>query len=460
MTSIWWYIVIGWVIIYIIFLSFAGYRKYFKDVIVDTFNETLDVESFRKKLIFLALILVIIIPFILIILFLPIFYLFANRKKEEIEQKDKQAEVSRDEFLALAKRLNQCVADHIHFDKETLSFEPDYNQVIYIESDEDNVYNKYIQAHYDEIKAQFKADGYTFCYLPMLAKEVSANEIVSYRFPQISDIRQEMPKISSSILVPYIKGQTTVRPSLIHYDIDPLNQKPDIEFTCFQFAAEEIADIKQQIDYYHSILIRSSIRLSGIDIDNLSRKDFQKLPEEDREVFEEILEKHETKKLIDEVRERVEKLHQMGVSEMILNKLFQPDNKLSRLVVTIDYRIILPDYNDMKITMTPLPKAVFFLFLRHPEGILFKQLIDYRNELSHIYNKISNRTIKDSIEHSISDITDPTNNSINEKCARIREAFINKFDERLACNYFVTGKRGEPKKIVLPRELVTWESEQ
>ena len=48
-------------------------------------------------------------------------------------------------------------------------------------------------------------------------------------------------------------------------------------------------------------------------------------------------------------------------------------------------------------------------------------------------------------------------NSINEKCARIRAAFVNKFDEHLAKNYYITGNRGGVKKITLPRDLVVWE---
>jgi hypothetical protein len=58
---------------------------------------------------------------------------------------------------------------------------------------------------------------------------------------------------------------------------------------------------------------------------------------------------------------------------------------------------------------------------------------------------------------SISAITDPFNNSINEKCARIREAFVSQFDEEIAKHYFVTGKRGEAKVITLARELIEWE---
>ena len=58
---------------------------------------------------------------------------------------------------------------------------------------------------------------------------------------------------------------------------------------------------------------------------------------------------------------------------------------------------------------------------------------------------------------SIEDVTNPLVNSINEKCARIRGAFVVQFDDRMARNYYIDGRRGEAKKIALPRELVVWE---
>ena len=58
---------------------------------------------------------------------------------------------------------------------------------------------------------------------------------------------------------------------------------------------------------------------------------------------------------------------------------------------------------------------------------------------------------------SIEDVTNPCLNSINEKCARIRGAFVSHFDEDLARHYYIYGMRGEPKKISLPRDLVIWE---
>ena len=71
--------------------------------------------------------------------------------------------------------------------------------------------------------------------------------------------------------------------------------------------------------------------------------------------------------------------------------------------------------------------------------------------------RLTDRVQTDVIDKSIQALCDPTQNAINEKCTRIREAFVAKFDERLAQHYFVTGKRGEPKRIQLQRSLVVWE---
>lgn len=130
---------------------------------------------------------------------------------------------------------------------------------------------------------------------------------------------------------------------------------------------------------------------------------------------------------------------------------------LSRMSITQDHRIILNDYEGIEIEMEPLVKAVFFLFLKHPEGIRFKQLPDYREELASIYKELRPLGLNKRTLQSIEDVTNPLLNSINEKCARIRAAFVKLFDEHLAKNYFVTGERGMPKKITLPRDLVVWE---
>lgn len=139
----------------------------------------------------------------------------------------------------------------------------------------------------------------------------------------------------------------------------------------------------------------------------------------------------------------------------IVSQLPDDSEKLSRLVITKDFRILLPDYYNMEIKMEPLVKAVYFLFLKHPEGIMFKFLPDYREELTQIYVNLKPNGMNERVLQSIEDVTNPTMNSINEKCARISGAF--QFDEKLARHYYIEGKRGEAKKISLPRDLVTWE---
>jgi hypothetical protein len=154
---------------------------------------------------------------------------------------------------------------------------------------------------------------------------------------------------------------------------------------------------------------------------------------------------------------RVQKLRKKSLNEWTFRGLFKIKSQLSKLVVTQDYRIFLPDYNDIEVKMEPLVKAVYILFLRHPEGIVFKELPDYRQELIDIYNELRPLGLNSRSLQSIEDVTNPFLNSINEKCARIRAAFVEKFDEHLAKNYFITGERGEAKKIILPQDLVVWE---
>ena len=156
-----------------------------------------------------------------------------------------------------------------------------------------------------------------------------------------------------------------------------------------------------------------------------------------------------------EIREKVNVLRARGISEYIIESLFKKEETLSRLVVTKDYRILLPDYNNMEIHMQPLPKAVYLLFLNHPEGILFKELPKYRQELTWIYQEITHRSDYESISKSLDAVLDPTNNSINEKCSRIKEAFLMLFDNSLAYNYYITGSASYPKRIILDRTLVS-----
>ena len=58
---------------------------------------------------------------------------------------------------------------------------------------------------------------------------------------------------------------------------------------------------------------------------------------------------------------------------------------------------------------------------------------------------------------SIEDVANPLLNSINEKCSRVRAAFMTLVDASLLDQYIIMGKGGKAKRIMLPRDLVVWE---
>lgn len=142
---------------------------------------------------------------------------------------------------------------------------------------------------------------------------------------------------------------------------------------------------------------------------------------------------------------------------------------LSPLVITEDYRFLLPDYGNREVLLSPIHKTLYLLFLNHPEGIEFKNLVDHREELFALYRKIGNRIDPDKITETVNRLTNPLDNAINEKCSRIKAAFSDLMDEYQADYYIINShvKRHQGssmklwferlKIINLPRELVIYQ---
>ena len=164
-------------------------------------------------------------------------------------------------------------------------------------------------------------------------------------------------------------------------------------------------------------------------------------------------------------------LQAMGVPLLEQLRIEAARGKLSRLLITKDHRLLLLDYGQKEVVLQPVHKAVFLLFLTHPEGIEFKRLADYRQELLDYYLRVSPASVdRQQVEESVSRLIDPLDNAINEKCSRIKRAFLELMDEYSASYYIIsshTTKRfagssriwyERLKVINLPRELVVWET--
>jgi len=128
-----------------------------------------------------------------------------------------------------------------------------------------------------------------------------------------------------------------------------------------------------------------------------------------------------------------------------------------RIRITKDFRILLPERFDTEVRLRPLVKTVFLLFLRHPEGIRFGELTDYRQEMTELYMGISPCSDAETARERIARLTDPRDNSIHEKAANLSAALSKYFKPARLPAYTITGKAGTPKRIRLDRALVEWE---
>ena len=160
--------------------------------------------------------------------------------------------------------------------------------------------------------------------------------------------------------------------------------------------------------------------------------------------------------LLEEVKEKLKLLRKYGMSESEIWSHVHGGQSLIPLIISRNYRIFLGDERK-EAQLEPLVKSLYLLFLHHPEGIIFKDLPDYRQELAAIYNKVRPWGLTDRALRSIEDVTNPMLNSINEKCARIKKVFVAMLDSSIADQYYIKGTRGDAKKIALPRDLVVWE---
>jgi hypothetical protein len=140
--------------------------------------------------------------------------------------------------------------------------------------------------------------------------------------------------------------------------------------------------------------------------------------------------------------------------KMLFSQNFKQNVPLSKLVIDSKHRIFLPDFGNIEIKLRPLEKALYRLYLDHPEGIGLSFLCDYREQLNNIYKEISSIGDLEEMKARIDDIVNVTKSSAVEKISKIKAAFVKAIGEELAKHYYIHGGNGEVKKVNLDRNLI------
>ena len=385
-----------------------------------------------------------------------------------------------------------------------LPFEPEAGQVIYLSADDKGRISRIIGNNYEFLKQHFALFDLEFIHLPSLLKDEDIERKVRYYAPYLQSQVMATKQLSSSLLLDFLASPSSAEgfhPSFVYngrrsgdqwlFDAMTLDDDDKDDGIYFlQPIVEEIVDdltsdsnfddgiCCYEIDYdahdepcssevepkldvessHHDLMLPhlSLINPSGSIAPFPGLKENLRFVRCKKKAEPEEQEDENVGEMLSELQEAVARLRLHGVSLMAIHELIDKQEPLSKLVITPDYRLFLPDYNNMEIEMGTLPKALYFLFLRYPEGIVLKTLPDHYTELLNIYRQLRPRANEERIRVTITKVTNPLGNAINENVARIRKAFVEKFDEHLAQNYFVKGERAGLYGISLDPSLVVW----
>jgi hypothetical protein len=130
-----------------------------------------------------------------------------------------------------------------------------------------------------------------------------------------------------------------------------------------------------------------------------------------------------------------------------------------RLLVNGDMNIVLPQYDEMKIEMPAMCRTLYILFMKHRkqggEGIILKNMDDYRGEIMDIYSLVKPGADERRVMRTVANLCDPFSDSLNQTISRINRCVKNVIpDKELAKKYLVAGRRGEPYGIALAPEYL------
>ncbi|MCW3806190.1 tetratricopeptide repeat protein [Plebeiibacterium marinum] len=351
--------------------------------------------------------------------------------------------------------------------------------IVYIENEYQEDLNNLILGRYDFIAKLCREKGFHFVYLPKVIQNISRdkiNEAQKYFNPSCLTESventgkykpQDITSKVTSLIFNYFNYNKNIEPGFIRY-------RGDNEYSYVRILFDNESVFESNIRSYIANCRNSDPIMFRLVTSYHLAKEGRVDEIADCEFDSRAL------GIAKEIEEKISQLKEEGYYQLLLNTLSQSLNDIpttkgsiikqfqqnevkpiiSRIIIDEEFRIILPDYNNLEIKLTPLPKTVYLFFLRHPEGIVFKHLIDHKHELLYIYKLVSNRESEEEMNNSIEELIDPTKNSINEKCSRIKEAFVKHFDDSIAQYYYITGSRAKEKKITISQNKVIWKLDE
>ncbi|MBP6128237.1 hypothetical protein [Flavobacterium sp.] len=352
--------------------------------------------------------------------------------------------------------------------------------IIYFEKKNNIALNKYIRNNYDELRDKFSKLNFNLIYAPLLTNTINdLDKVVEYFLPQLT--YYEIPKKVKN------KYGELMFVKELNKGIDDYGAVfPEEDFIPTSYNYNDILKFIGYNGDFNSgfTLLNNVIGVSDTFYVNNNNGDFSSFFIEFEDYLEEIsnleydamianippivdlTEKldEEAAQIVNDLKEKLAALSDSGqllfivpILKDLLDKQTEKIDFKSISKITIDKQnnIVLP-YFKKEVKLSHLTKSVYFLFLKHPEGINLKELAKYKKELLTIYVSVSNQLDHDKMIKSIEDVVNLETKAIYTHLSRIKSAFYKIMDASHANHYIVSGNGENNRKVLFNTKAVDW----
>jgi hypothetical protein len=359
------------------------------------------------------------------------------------KKKEKHPEIS--EFLLNRPIYRTTLSEYYsnRFDgNEFYRLNIDTGLILFLDLTNNSEFENYINDNYIALKEDMSSKNRTFVK-NISSLEFPSNLNVSYYFPFIKAVVPATVKrdIDNQILLDFIGYTGDIKTGFLSFNSSGitflgLKENENIDKFISQYINNLPVDTEERIVLYSDETGNNAE--PNIEIDG------------------------ETKLLLNQIEENIIKLKKSGQFFLVAPKLEQLvqhflelDVSISNIVIDKDFNITLPLYQNREIILSHLTKAVYILFLNHPEGIFLNELGRYENELLSIYKTISYQISLDKMKNSVHELI-VSDKAIFVHFSRIKSAFVKNFTDFYAVNYYIQGEKGGRKYIKLPKEKISF----
>lgn len=164
----------------------------------------------------------------------------------------------------------------------------------------------------------------------------------------------------------------------------------------------------------------------------------------------------ETVEMLTEMERLARSLKLKGVKTEMFERMLQSLEQPVQMTVRPSGHLSFQDFGDIEIRLNPAEKAVYFLFLNHPEGILPDAVVGFRADLIDLYKRASIYDEWHSPENTVDSICAEDKNVLYSTISKIKSKF-KVLGEKQFCHYIISKDSMTGKyRIPLDPSMVLW----